>query len=158
MERERTLAGQSPLQFSETLVARVANEPAPVRDEIPHSISVGEAVDAEAARMVFSQPRFAGLQVESVMATIANTCRQIVPVTLVTATRRMVDVVAYALWRFTSAAAADLAEMLGIGKDRFDELLLDMRRDRAQDPAWKRLLWAIEWALRWQLLAGPHRP
>jgi hypothetical protein len=158
MERERVLAGQSPFQFRETLGAHVVDEPAPVRDEIPLSISVGEAVDDGAARMVCSRPRFAGLQAENVMATIAHTCRRIVPVTLVSATGRMVDVLAYELWRFTSATAESLAEMLGMGADRFDELLLDMRRDRAQDPAWQRLLWAIEWALRWQLLAAPHRP
>lgn len=158
MERDQVLAGRTPEQYRKALAARTAKEPVAAREEVPRSVPANEVIGAEAARMICSRPRFAGLDAEKVRSAIAEACRQIVPVTLVADTRRMVDVVAYSLWRFTSATAESLAAMLGLTTSRFEELLLDMRRDRAQDRAWQRLLWTIEWALRWQLLAAPHRP
>jgi hypothetical protein len=71
---------------------------------------------------------------------------------------RLTDVVAYALWRFTSASAERIATAIGLTIDAFEDVLLGLRRARKLDAAWRRLLWAVEWALRWQLRAAPHRP
>ena len=160
MERERVLAGRTPQLYGELLAARTVCEPSPAVDRVQRSIPAAIALPARVASIVSLTDRipFAGLDLDEALTAISRVCRRIVPIPLDVAAERVSDVIGYTLWRFTSASTERIASAVGLAVERFEDLLLDVRRARKLNAAWNRLLWAVEWALRWQLRAAPHRP
>jgi hypothetical protein len=63
----------------------------------------------------------------------------------------------YAAWRFTSATVAEIAEAFTLTPQRVRVAIMQMRGKRVRESAWEPTLWRLEWRLRWQLAAGPHR-
>jgi hypothetical protein len=159
MEKERSLAERTPQLYRQLLATRAVCEPVAERDLIRRSIPAAGAVSAQAARMISAARRveFTGVDLDEAIGAISHVCRSIVPSSFGASTERLTDVIAYALWRFTSASVERIAEVLEDAAQRIEDLLLDLRRARKLDAAWTRLLWAIEWSLRWQLRAAPHR-
>lgn len=158
LERDRVLAGRSPELYSQVLAARVACEPGSAREQITRSIPLAAAIPPGVVDFVYARPRFTGLDLDEVLGAIVDACRAVVPASLVAGTCRFEEVIGYVCWRLTSAPAERIAAAVGMAADRFDDLLLEMRRNRLLDRAWYRMLWTVEWALRWQLRAAPHRP
>jgi REP element-mobilizing transposase RayT len=160
MERDRVLAGRTPQFYRHLLTTRAACEPSPSHDVLPRSIPTASAMSSQAARIASAPHRaaFTGLDLEATMSAISQACRRLIPASLTRPAEDKGDVVAYALWRFTSASAERISATVGLAVERFENLLLDVRRARKLDAAWNRALWAVEWALRWQLRAAPHRP
>lgn len=158
LDRDRVLSGRLPELYRLMLSARAAHS-LPIDDpSIRHAIPLGAALSADHARLVARRPAFAGLDLDEALFQIECTCRRFLPTSLLVAPQRLADVVAYTLWRFTSAGADRIAGATGIARDRVDDLLRQIRGTRILDLAWQRLLWTLEWALRWQLRAAPHRP
>jgi REP element-mobilizing transposase RayT len=160
MERERVLAGHQPHCYRQLLATRAACEPAPCPDQIQHSIPASCALSPQAARIMSIPDRaaFAGLSLDETIATISHVCRRMIPTSPAIEAARSTDVLAYALWRFTSASVERIAASIGLTVERVADLLIDVRRARRLEAAWSRMLWVVEWALRWQLRAAPHRP
>jgi hypothetical protein len=108
-------------------------------------------------RLVSRAP-FAGVELDQAHDTIERVCRAIVPAPWMSAADSQSGLIAYSLWRFTSACASEIAAAVGITTNRFADLVRQMRQARLEDLAWHRMLRAVEWALRWRLRAAPHRP
>ena len=104
-----------------------------------------------------SRPPFAGFSLAVVGEQVRTACELVVPTSLAAADR-MRDIVVYALHRFTSATLADLADAVDVGIEIVAEAIERARVGRLVSLAWQRMLWGVEWALRWRLRAAPHRP
>jgi REP element-mobilizing transposase RayT len=159
MEKTRVLSGRTPQQYRQVLAARVACEPTRTDDSILRSIPATSTMSATAATIGATSHRtaFGGLDLGATIGAISHACRCIIPAWIPASDERTADVVAYTLWRFTSATAERIASTVGVTVERFENLLVEVRRRRQLEPAWIRVLWALEWALRWQLRAAPHR-
>jgi REP element-mobilizing transposase RayT len=157
LDRDHVLAGRAPEQYRQILAARATREPAPTLDPAPGDAAVDERLRLGTPQLA-SRPRFAGFDLNEVLDIVEQECRALIPASWASVAVKRVDLVAYSLWRFTSACAAEIASVARIQASRFAAVLTQLRRERLRDPAWRRLLWAVEWALRWRLRAAPHRP
>ncbi len=147
LERDRVLSGRSAKDYLRMLLARLS------------ATDVSDPSDAAPLRHVAERPSFAGLDLDEIRSTVERTCRKVLPdVLFASSGARLVDVVAYTMWRFSSASVDSIALAARTARTDFGDVLREIHGTRSIDPAWRRLLWSLEWALRWQLRAAPHRP
>jgi hypothetical protein len=143
-------AGLSPhIRAAKNAAARAKTAPPP----IPLAVARARAYPAT----LTSRPAFAGFPLVDVEEQIRVACERIIPPALAT-TERLRDLVLYALHRFTSTTLTALARLAGVTRAAARRTLERIRGDRLIDPDGHRMLWSLEWALRWQLRAAPYRP
>jgi REP element-mobilizing transposase RayT len=156
LEREHLLAGRSPEHYRRVLAARAARGSAPARQpDLPSAPAQADAGPHRAA--LAARPPFAGFEAATVLGRIHAACDQLIPVSLAAPERRG-ELLVYVMHRFTRATIAELAELTGTTVERVRTALERVRAQRVLSVAWQRVLWGVEWALRWSLLAAPHRP
>jgi REP element-mobilizing transposase RayT len=157
LERDHLLAGRCADDYRQLLAARAALRAASREQTAPPPIPLAAARAAVHPATLASRPPFAGFLLAEVEAQIRAACDQIVPPALASP-ESLRDLLLYALHRFTSASLASLAKLAGIAKDAARRTLERIRADRHLTPDSHRVLWSLEWALRWRLRAAPHRP
>lgn len=147
IDRDRVLSGRSAEKYRSTLLARIS------------IANPSDTNDLTLVQHVAKRPSFAGLDLDEIRSRVESTCRRFLPdAHFASSDARLVDVIAYTMWRFSSASVDRIALATRIARTDFGDVLREIHGTRSIDPAWRRLLWSLEWALRWQLRAAPHRP
>src|SRR5205085_1137202 len=112
---------------------------------------------AACSPLVSARTRFAGLALESVRERIEEAVERFVPRSMAEMAQHLEDLIAYTLFRFSSASLPELATALELSLDGMRDAVCRIRGELLKSEGWRRLLWGVEWCLRWRLRAGPHR-
>lgn len=156
IEREHLLAGRSAEEYRLELAARTARRVRSESDVVP-AMSIDEARARTHPATLCSRAPFAGHAIDGVKAAIRSACERFVPASPA-AGEGVRGLVLYALHAYSSAAIDELAFLHGVTVETARATIARIRADRWLSPAWERLLWTIEWSLRWRLRCAPHRP
>ena len=167
MAREHVRGGRTAAQYRAVLAlrARLSDADGAPFDDVPNnangtmdSLGRSELRPSTPARRaaLASRPPFAGFDLASVKECVVGACESSASASLMPS-RRLRDLCAYALYRFTSATCEQLARALGMTADAVERRVRAMRSDRASSVSVRRLSWLLEWSLRWKLGAAPHR-
>jgi hypothetical protein len=160
MAREAVLGGRSAEAYRRALAVRAARgeQPAPARgpEQDERSAAIDGGVRGCTPWVIHSAEPWGGLELSSVTEEIERMCARVVPAAL-GAAGHVGDLVCYALYRFASCSVESLGAALGSTAEVVEEQVRRVRGAIRQEPAWRSMVWAVEWGLRWRLLAGPHR-
>jgi REP element-mobilizing transposase RayT len=154
LEREHVLAGRSPDEYLRMLASRAERMSEIAIDEKEQTEPEAQLAEGES---LASRPPFAGFELPDVEVQIRSVCDRLIPGSFASP-ERLRDLVLYSLHRFTTASFDALARVGGISAEAVRWAIERIGADRLITPAWGRMLWTLEWALRWKLLAAPYRP
>ena len=112
---------------------------------------------ASASSLVQERTPFEGLALESVRERIEKAVERFVPRSMAQMAERLEELIAYTIFRFSSASMPELASALDMSLEATRDAICRIRGELAASVGWQRLLWGLEWSLRWSLRAGPHR-
>jgi REP element-mobilizing transposase RayT len=103
--------------------------------------------------------RLVGIRLDDALEIVERECGRIVPAldSLTSLSESWADALCFALWRFTSARIEEIAAAKRLAVERVERALAECRSRCRIDEAWARVVWRLEWGLRWRLAAGPWR-
>jgi REP element-mobilizing transposase RayT len=159
MSRESVLSGRTPDLYLGFLAARAINkQTSPMnRESLSTAVADVALLSPRIDALALSRPQFCGVELEQAIDAITDVCHRIVPGASDGCADQLAEVVAYALWRFTAASAESISRAVGRATAVVVEQILAVRLAREGVTGWKWLLQSVEWTLRWQLRAAPHR-
>jgi REP element-mobilizing transposase RayT len=156
VERERLLGGRTGDEYRRRLRERAGLEPevavAPPAERRPLS-----EVRAAPSELVEARARFEGLEFEGLKERIEEAVAVLVPRSMAELSEYLEDLVTYELFRFSRPSLPELATALGLSFVGLQELVCRIRGELLKCVGWRRMVWRLEWGLRWRLRAGPHR-
>jgi hypothetical protein len=144
---------------------RLDSQPCEERQTLSLERSESSKIEAvvPAPRPVVTLPtrgvRLAGVDLDQAFTLIERECARLVPAfdAVLAQDGSRTCAVVCALWRFTSASIEQIAEVSRNALEHVERVVLESRMRSRVDEAWARMLWRLEWALRWRLAAGPWR-
>ena len=128
------------------------------RQPVPNTVPASAAGDTARA-LPRRAERFTGLALEQARDAIEQACSRIVPRALLEEGEEGLEQagLCYWLWRYTTARVEEIAAVVAIAEQAVTRAVAMMRKKAERERAWEGLLWRVEWALRWSLLAAPCR-
>jgi REP element-mobilizing transposase RayT len=160
MERDALLGGRSSEAYRLLLAAKAGNptgaEPLRGTERIERASTNDGPSHGRRVWPIRSRSVFAGLEISAVREEIERMCDRVIPATLLAAGRAK-EIFCFALYRFSSATEEELGTALGTCAEAVWEMINRVQLELTENAAWRRLVWVVEWGLRWRLEAGPHR-
>ena len=158
LDRSKALWGRSPAQYRQLLEDIVQNNrDGKITEELDiELLKDQQRIVEEWSESLTRECNYTGVEISDSLDIARDICDHMEPIAdSQPATSH--EMLAYILWRFTSATEKAIGKSMRIGAKLVTEAIDRVRMKRLSSPGWSDLLRRIEWSLRWKLKGGPCR-